>query len=47
MPIRELLEWRLFPGRVALPPEWAHYYRGEVPTRRYANEQRHRLKLAE
>ncbi len=25
----------------------ARYYRGEVPTRRYANEQRHRLKLAE
>ncbi len=47
VPIRELLEWRLFPDRVGLPPEWARYYRGEVPTRRYPNEQRHRLKLAE
>jgi hypothetical protein len=46
VPIAELLRSRLFPSRVELPPEWARYYRGDVPTRRFANEQRHRLKLA-
>jgi len=46
VPIEEILSSRLFPSRVELPPEWARYYRGEVPTRRIANEQRHRLKLA-
>ena len=46
LPLRELLKRRWFPDRVGLPPEWARYYRGEVPTRRYAHEQRHRLKLA-
>ena len=46
IPIRELLSQRLFPTRVALPAEWARYYRGEVVTRRITNERRHRLKLA-
>jgi len=46
LPIRELLARRLFPSRVELPAEWARYYRGEVVTRRMANERRHRLKLA-
>jgi len=32
--------------RVALPPEWARYYRGEVVTRYLRHERRHRLKLA-
>jgi hypothetical protein len=46
VPIRELLRERLFPARVGLPPEWARYYWGEVPTRRIPNARRHRLKLA-
>jgi transposase-like protein len=46
VPIEELLRDRLFPARVELPPEWARYYRGDVPTRRIKNERRHRLQLA-
>ena len=46
VPIREILRERLFPARTELPEEWAGYYWGEVRTRRIANEQRHRLKLA-
>ena len=46
VPLREILRWRLFPGRVELPEEWARYYRGEVATRYLKNERRHRLKLA-
>lgn len=46
VPIRELLQARLFPTIVELPPEWARYYRGEVRTRGITHEQRHRLKLA-
>jgi len=46
VPIRELLRERLFPARVELPPEWARYYWGEVPTRRIPNARRHQLKLA-
>jgi len=46
VPIEELLRARLFPSRITLPEEWARYYRGEVRTRRIANERRHRLNLA-
>ena len=46
VPIREILRERLFVTRVELPAEWARYYWGGVRTRRIANEQRHRLKLA-
>ena len=41
-----LLRERLFPGRIGLPPEYERYYRGEVPTPRIRNEQRHTLQLA-
>ena len=44
--VAELLRWRLFPGRIAMPAEWRAYYRGEVPMPRIKNERRHRLKLA-
>ena len=46
IPVRELLSKRLFPSHIELPPEWARYYRGEVPTRRFPNERRHRLTRA-
>ena len=46
VPIREILRERLFVTLVGLPAEWARYYWGGVRTRRIANEQRHRLKLA-
>ena len=44
--IRQVLKWRYFPERVRLPAEWRRYYRGEVVTRYFATERRHRLKLA-
>jgi transposase-like protein len=44
--LREILQRRLFPQRVMLPPVWAAYYRREVPTRRILNERRHQLRLA-
>jgi hypothetical protein len=44
--VREILRRRLFPHRVPLSTEWTRYYRGEIPTRRIAREQRHQLKLA-
>jgi transposase-like protein len=46
IPVREILEWRLFPARVQLPEPWASYYRGELRTPRIPNHRRHRLKLA-
>ena len=46
IPIEEILKRRLFPHRVPLPTEWWRYYRGEIRTRRYRREKRHRLKLA-
>src|SRR5262249_34697715 len=46
VPIKELLNERLFPTCVELPQEWMRYYRSDVPTRRMPNERRHRLKLA-
>lgn len=44
--LAELLGPRLFPSRVGLPEPWASYYRGELRTRRFARESRHRLRLA-
>ena len=46
IPVRELLRERLFPSLADLPEEWTRYYGEEIPTRRIANEHRHRLKLA-
>ena len=46
IPIRELLQGRLFPTRVDLPAEWRRYYGGEVRTRRIVGERRHCLTLA-
>lgn len=46
IPVDELVRQRLFPDRVALPEPWARYYRGELPTRRFPRERRHRLQLA-
>jgi len=44
--IGEILRRRLFPERTPLAPEWAHYYRREVPTRRIPNTRYHQLTLA-
>ena len=41
-----LLEKRLFPARIPLPPPWGDYYRRRVPTSRISNPRQHRLKLA-
>jgi transposase-like protein len=41
-----LLAHRGFPGRVALPPPWAAYYRRELDTAGIATPRRHALKLA-
>ena len=46
IPVREILQRRLFPARVGLPQPWAAYYRGEVRTNRIPNERRHTLTLA-
>ncbi len=46
IPVPELLRWRRFPSRIALPEEWRDYYQGRVRTRRIPNERRHELKLA-
>ena len=41
-----LLEKRLFPAQIPLPPPWGDYYRRRVPTSRISNPRQHRLKLA-
>ena len=44
--IRQILRWRLFPGRVALPKTLARYYQRQIPTRRIPHTRRYELKLA-
>jgi transposase-like protein len=46
VPIEQILRWRLFPGRVALPQPWDDYYWSRLRTRRYPREKGHGLKLA-
>jgi transposase-like protein len=43
---REVLERRLFPERIGLPPAWRRYYRRAVETREIPRCARHRLKYA-
>ncbi len=42
--VEDVLEARLFPGRIELPSAWDRYYRGEVDTQALAVNRRHRLK---
>jgi hypothetical protein len=42
----EVLGQRLFPSREIMPPRWADYYAGTVPTRQVAKGRSHRLKYA-
>jgi len=44
--VREILKWRLFPGRIGLPEPWADHYWGRVPARQYPRARRRRLKFA-
>jgi len=44
--VREILEWRLFPARIELPPPWADHYWGRVPARQYPRARQRRLKYA-
>ncbi len=44
--VNEILEWRLFPTRIALPEAWADHYRGRVPARQYPARRERRLKYA-
>jgi hypothetical protein len=44
--LRQLLRWRLFASRVALPRRWAEYYRREIPTPGIARPRRHALSRA-
>ena len=46
VPLPEVLRNRVFPARVELPEPLRTYYRGEVPTRRFAREQRFTARLA-
>jgi hypothetical protein len=46
IPLRELLDRRVFRSHVPLPEVLDRYYRGEVPTRRIARECRFRARLA-
>lgn len=45
--VKRLLQERLFPSQVALPAEWAIYYRRAIPSREIPNARRHALKLAD
>jgi hypothetical protein len=45
--IEDVLQYRLFPGRVELPDSWLKYYRRDVVTRALPQERRHRLVYAE
>lgn len=44
--VSRLLQERLFPARVGLPPEWLRYYRRQIPSREIPNVRPHQLKLA-
>jgi transposase-like protein len=44
--VPEILEERLFPGRIGLPEAWADHYWGRVPARQYPKTRPHRLKYA-
>jgi hypothetical protein len=44
--IEQLLAWRRFPGRIALPEPWARYYRRLVTTPGLPGPRPHTLKLA-
>src|SRR5678815_2764520 len=44
--VQEILRWRLFSGRVALPRTLARYYQRQIPTRRIPHTRRYELKLA-
>ena len=44
--VREILERRLFPGRIGLPERWWEYYRRRVVTRELAVNRIHDLKYA-
>jgi transposase-like protein len=44
--VEEVLEERLFPGRILLPGRWQQYYRREIRTRALAVNRRHELKYA-
>jgi hypothetical protein len=44
--LRRVLQGRLFPARVELPPAWQRYYRRLVPTARIPRPRSHALKLA-
>src|SRR5262249_15469988 len=46
IPIRLLLEKRLFPARIRLPEPLRDYYERKIPTRRIPNPRLHRLKHA-
>ncbi len=42
----EILEWRLFPEHVKIPPRWKQYYGGEIDTVALPINRRHALKYA-
>ena len=44
--VDDVLECRLFPGRVGLPKRWSEYYRGAVQTRALGHNRLHDLKYA-
>lgn len=44
--VDEVLETRLFPSRIELPPRWRRYYRRQIRTRALAVNRRHDLKYA-
>ena len=44
--VEDVLERRLFAGRIRLPGRWQEYYDGEVETREIPRNRRHELKYA-
>ncbi|PID79577.1 hypothetical protein CSB20_09695, partial [bacterium DOLZORAL124_64_63] len=44
--VEEILEWRLFPEHVEMPPRWKEYYGGEIDTVALPVNRRHALKYA-
>ncbi|MBE0567887.1 MAG: hypothetical protein IH621_18175 [Krumholzibacteria bacterium] len=44
--VADVLEERIFPAHVPLPPRWGRYYRGEVATRGVVNRARRTAKHA-
>jgi len=44
--LSQILQKRLFPGRIRLPPRWKLYYQRAIATREIPHNRRHRLRYA-